>query len=44
MPSEWNEASRMVSRPAIDGDLDLLRWMHNSGEINLGMVTELGTS
>jgi hypothetical protein len=34
----------MISQPATDGDLELLRWMHKSGEVDLGMITELGTS
>ena len=31
-------------RPAVEGDLELLRWLHKSKECDLGEVSELGTS
>jgi len=38
------EAQRQVGRCAAEGDVQMLRWLHKSGECSLGAKSELGTS
>lgn len=38
------EASRLVGRYAAEGDVEMLRWLHKSGEVDLSVKTEMGTT
>ena len=38
------EAQRILGRYAADGDVQMIRWLHKTGECDIRMCSELGTT